>query len=200
MSLDVTSGSEGPSIGCPGGSRFFRNARPGFELGRSSSGSMRPMLLKKSVPSCSVRFSWVVLPLTKAHERLVGQSERSKFSPAARQRHAATFSTTSAMNSHSGKRASSRSSGTSTRTSDLRCAHFALKSSAQHRPGKSTRLSSGRPGELRATAPNGSQINPPGVRRPRYTAPRCAHGCGLPASNGRAPRRHVAGSCRACRR
>jgi hypothetical protein len=57
----------------------FAIARPGFELGRSSSGSMRPMLLKKSVPSCSVRFSWVVLPLTKAHERLVGRSERSKF-------------------------------------------------------------------------------------------------------------------------
>src|SRR5260370_38479057 len=59
-------------------------------------GRHRPMLLKKSVPSCSARFSWVVLPLTKTHERLVGRSERSKFSTAARQQHAATFSTTSA--------------------------------------------------------------------------------------------------------
>jgi 2,4-dienoyl-CoA reductase-like NADH-dependent reductase (Old Yellow Enzyme family) len=30
--------------------------------------------------------------------------------------------------------------------------------------------------------------------------PRCAHGCGLRASNGRAPRPHVAGSCRVCPR
>src|ERR1700688_4655711 len=64
-------------------------------------GSRRPMLLKKSVPSCSARFSWVVSPPTKTHERLVGRSERLKFSPAARQQHAATFSTTSRRNGHS---------------------------------------------------------------------------------------------------
>src|ERR1700682_3584874 len=53
------------------------------------------MLLKKSVPSCSARFSLVVSPPTKTHERLVGRSERVEFLPAARQQHAATFSTTS---------------------------------------------------------------------------------------------------------
>lgn len=42
------------------------------------------------------RFSRVALPLTKTNERLVGRSERSKFSPAARNPRAATFSTTSA--------------------------------------------------------------------------------------------------------
>ena len=97
----------------------MHRSRVAAEPQRWSRSQLGRCCLQKSVPSCYARFSWVVLPLTKAHERLVGRSERPKFSPAARQRHAATFST-SATKGHSSAPFFGRSGGGSVQQATIR--------------------------------------------------------------------------------